>query len=123
MALFACKVGGAEGKDGVIKIGTYNTTTDIDVSSYNASSVDEFLCTVDSGAQPTGTSFYWQQRTYPDYSDYQSYGASMSAPTLSLNGNTLTVTPAIVHATASGTESYDHTANASCSVYYVGNVQ
>ncbi len=109
-----------------IYLGEYSSNTTIDVSSLNATSVDQFVAvssTAKTHSAPT-TSANGDVSNYYGMGWINSYGYYTPA-SMTLNGNTLSVVPAKIgasansnHAAAGRSDSYLKT-----KVYYVGNVK
>lgn len=104
----------------VALVGTYSVNTTVDVSAFGASSASEFIATCPTNTNTNSNGWYIQ---HVGTSGYCANSGSYTAPTLSLSGNTLTVTVGRVgesHTIPSrnGSSSKELITN----VYYVGDV-
>ena len=100
-------------------IGTYTSTTNIDVSAYGATSASQFLAVAQSVSTSTASQYIEGVSSY----GYKSASCSFSAPSLSLSGTTLRLTIGSVSGSGSVT---NVTASASTNnrvkVYFVGDI-
>ena len=99
-------------------IGTYTSNTTINVSSYNASSTSEFLAVASSGSAGYNGIIAAYGSAQILYNTI-----TFTSPTLSLSGDTLTVTVAKISGTHTWHDgSASGSANISTKVYYVGKI-
>ena len=100
-------------------IGNYSSNANVDVSSYGASSASQFIAfpTSSGGASGSGGSGH----TGSFGMGWINASASYAAPSLSLSGNTLRISPAYVSCSANAPSGSCSGSRAiTTSVYYVG---
>ena len=118
------KVNGADtvipfSSGGAKLVGTYSSNTTIDVSSYGATSASQFLAVAQSSSSASGQVHALQACYVTCYAYY-------TPPSLSLSGNTLSVTCGIVRGYSAGISGqaggFDSTTTLTTKVYFVGDI-
>lgn len=104
---------------GAVFIGTYSANTSIDVSAYGASSASQFLAVMKDS--PWNAFVNWQHGSVANY--WENAWGGVTAPTITLNGNILTLTVGSVSVSMSGSagSSSVGTRNIDCDLYYIGD--
>lgn len=104
---------------GAVFIGTYSANTSIDVSAYGASSASQFLAVMKS--LPWDAIVNWQHGVA---NNWENAWCGVTAPTITLNDNilTLTVGSVSVAMTGSAGSSSTGTRNITCDLYFIGDV-
>lgn len=110
-------------KGGAKLIGTYYSSSSINISSYDDTNISHYLAVASGYGSESA-------RTYTDPNgNWASYGhARYTPPSISISGNTLYLTPASINAKttrgSSYTDSqvYSNTSNISTKLYYVGEI-
>lgn len=107
---------------GAVLIGTYSSDTTINVSAYGAESANQFLAVCDTNSSVSNEWGNGQEGSYG--MGWVHASANYIAPTISLSGNTLTLTVGKYYYQASAPSgSGNRTTNLSTKLYYVGDIE